>query len=45
MDKLEILRPCSLPFKLGQRQISDIKFRNVTKIQFGICRTRLVGKY
>ncbi len=44
-DQSKILKSLTIPFEIGQRNLNDIRFRNVTKIQFENWYSRSIGMY
>ncbi|CAF3987327.1 unnamed protein product, partial [Rotaria magnacalcarata] len=43
IDQSIIIKPVTISFEIGQRNLNDIRLENVTKLQFGGCCSRSVG--
>ncbi|CAF4872815.1 unnamed protein product, partial [Rotaria sp. Silwood2] len=42
VDRSDVMDSLKIPFKIGQRKVTDIQLRNVTRLDLGFCLYRVI---
>lgn len=45
MDQLDLGVSLRVPFEIGQCNVSDIRLRNVTRLDLGFCQSPIISMY